>query len=134
MQPICHCWIEVACAQVRELISEGVATVQLGTLLLLQARRAQNAGLKAILLSEPRPNVLTCSFIRRHARAITNVWTDTFQIAPVICPGLHRLTHPFRNAVADIGDLTHIHAWAGEDYFAICPGDADEILTSFTRN
>lgn len=115
-------------AQVKELLSKGAVTVQIGTPLLLADEAGTNAAHRALLLAEPRPTVLTRSFTGRYARAITNAWTDTFPNAPSIYPGLHQLTSPVRKAAAGIGDFEWIHAWAGKNYTSVQPGSGAEIL------
>lgn len=119
-------------AQVKELLSGGATAVQLGTPLLLADEAGTNATHRELLLSAPRPTVLTRAFTGRYARAITNTWTENFDDAPAIYPGLHQLTSSVRKAAAATGNLEWIHAWAGKNYSAIRTGSAAEILARFT--
>lgn len=109
----------------------GAVAVSVGTVLLRSDESGASPVHKAALADPTSTStVVTRAFTGRPARALRNVFTDTYSdVAPSGYPAVHHLTGPIRKAATASGDAERVHLWAGTGFADATAEPVGQILT-----
>ncbi|WP_237203683.1 NAD(P)H-dependent flavin oxidoreductase [Rothia endophytica] len=117
------------------LLTLGVETVQIGTLLLLSNEAGTSQAHRDALQSGVTETCLTRAFTGRPARAIVNDFVAEFDaLAPAVYPHVHYFTAPLRAKAKDAGAWQHVNAWAGTGFSQAQTRPPVEIISSLFKD